>query len=186
MKKIISEAAKGTLSQPLSRPEVLLVRVALGAAVTTSAVSCLKLCLEPDGHTHTRRIKASWKRTRPSTISQKLCSKERQTSCVDATPPEQAVPVCLRDEASERSTKIFSLSGEDKQNASDPSQSLQSQIYSFHAANIRLASRLMNSVSNARGKGLTGCVCCCSFPVSLFYSTLEQKGAATALFLDIL
>lgn len=37
-----------TLSQPLSRPEVLLARVALwGAAATTSDVSCLKLCLDP-------------------------------------------------------------------------------------------------------------------------------------------
>lgn len=52
MKILISGAAKRTLSQPLSRPEVLLVRVALGAALTTSAVSCLKLCLEPDGDTH--------------------------------------------------------------------------------------------------------------------------------------
>lgn len=79
---------------------------------------------------------------------------------MDATLPEQAVLVCLRDESSECSTKIFCLSGVDKQNASDPSQSLRSQIYSFRAANIRLASCLMNSVSNARGKGLTGCVCC--------------------------
>lgn len=36
------------LSQPLSRPEVLLARAALGgAAATASVVSCLKLGLEP-------------------------------------------------------------------------------------------------------------------------------------------
>ena len=38
-----------TLSQPLGRPDDLLARVVLGGAATSSsALSCLKFCLEPD------------------------------------------------------------------------------------------------------------------------------------------